>query len=168
MNLSVIVPTTFYNSTCYELSGRGYGNYLNFFQYLRQQRRAFLLFWIDRVYYHDPEVMKNYVTGDENIFRSRGMTPPNFWTGCLIIIAWIILLSWISYVLFKRSLVCIKASEIKKMGKMDLKLEPVKVNVKLAKGIAFIHALYSLFTGNIKHLIKKGFKGNVFLKFSAR
>jgi ABC-type transport system involved in cytochrome c biogenesis ATPase subunit len=49
------------------------------------------------------------------------------------------------------------------MGKMDLKLKPGKVNVKLAKGIAFIHALYSLFSGNIKYLIKKGFKGNVFL-----
>lgn len=163
MDLSVIVPTTFYNSTCYELSGRGYGNYLNFSQYLRQQRRAFLLFWIDRVYYHDPKEMKNYVTGDENIFRSRGMIPPNFWTGCLYTMGLIILLGWISYVLFKRSLVCIKAREITKMGKMDLELEPGKVNVKLAKGIAFILALYSIFSGNIKYLIKKGFKGNVFL-----
>jgi ABC-type transport system involved in cytochrome c biogenesis ATPase subunit/ABC-type transport system involved in multi-copper enzyme maturation permease subunit len=163
MDLSVIVPTTFYNSTCNELSGRGYGNYLNFSKYLREQRREFLLFWIDRVYYHDPKEMKNFVTGDENIFRGRGMKPQNFWTGCLIIMGWIILLGSISYVLYKRSLVCMKTSEIKKLGKVDLKFEPGNVNVKLAKGIALIHALYSIFSGNIKYLTKKGFKGEVFL-----
>ena len=46
---------------------------------------------------------------------------------------------------------------------MDLKFETGNVNVKLAKGIAFIHVLYLLFSGNIKYLIKKGFKGNVYL-----
>lgn len=163
MDLSVIVPTTFYNSTCNELSGRGYENYLNFSKYLRQQRREFLLFWIDRVYYHDPKEMKNFVTGDESIFRGQCLKPQNFWTGCLIIIAWIILLGAISYVLYKRSLVSMKRSEIKKLGTVDLKLEKGKVNVKLANGNALIHALFSIFSGNIKHLRKKGFKGEVFL-----
>jgi len=163
MDLSVIVPTTFYNSTCNELSGRGYGNYLNFSKYLRQQRREFLLFWIDRVYYHDPKEMKNFVTGDENIFRGQCLKPQNFWTGCLIIIAWIILLGAISYVLYKRSLVSMKRSEIKKLGTVDLKLEKGKLNVKLANGNALIHALFSIFSGNIKYLRKKGFKGEVFL-----
>lgn len=163
MNLSVLVPTTFYNSTCNELSGRGYGNYLNFSKYLREHRREFLLFWIDRVYYNDPKVMKNFVTGDENIFRSQGMIPPHFWTGCIYTMGLIILLGLISYVVFQRSLVFMKTRDIKKLGKVNLKLEPGNVNVKLAKGNALIHALYSIFSGNIKYLTKKGFKGEVFL-----
>lgn len=163
MDLSVFVPTTFYHSTCNELSGRGYGNYLNFSQYLRIQRREFLLFWIDRVYYNDPNVMKNFVTDEENIFRSRGMKPPNYIYGCLITMGMIILLGFISYIVFKRSLVHMKTRDIIKMGKVNLKLEPRNLNVKLVMGKALIQALFSIFSGNIKYLARKGFKGEVFL-----
>ncbi len=163
MNLSVIVPTTQYNLTCNELSGRGYGNYLNFSSYLRKERREFLLFWIDRVYYHDPKEMKNFVTKEENIYRTQGMKPPNFWTGCFFQILWIILLGTISFLLFKNLLVWMKTDDIKKLGKVDLKLEKGKVNVRLVKGIALILALYSIFSGKIKYLTRKGFKGDVVL-----
>ncbi len=163
MTLSALISTTHYLLTCNELSGRGYGNYLNFSSYLRKERREFLLFWIDRVYYHDPKEMKNFVTKDENIFPTRGMKPYNFWTGCFFQILWIILLGTISYLLFKNLLVWMKTNDIKKLGKVDLKLETGKINVRLVKGIALILALYSIFSGKIKYLTRKGFKGNVVL-----
>jgi len=91
------------------------------------------------------------------------MKPPNFWTGCINQILWIILLGTISFLLFKNLLVWMKKDDIKKLGKVDLKLEKGQVNVWLVKGIALILALYSIFSGKIKYLTRKGFKGEVVL-----
>jgi hypothetical protein len=75
--LSLFTPTTFYTYTCNEVSSRGYQSYLDFYTYLQDLRRKFVRFWLDRVYYHDPKVLVNFVTNDENLFFSKSQVPAN-------------------------------------------------------------------------------------------
>ena len=163
MNISVLAPTSFYNLTCHELSGRGYSSYLSFFKYLQDLRREFSRFWIDRKYYNDPKVMKNFVTGDENIFRSRSHLPPVFWRGVLINLSYIVILAFLSYLSFKRSLYRLTSEETSKLEDLEINLKRGQLIVKLIKGNVLSNALFTVFSGEINGLIKNGFKGKILL-----
>jgi len=100
--LAVLTPTTFYLLTGNEVSSKGYAGYLEFLDFVKFMWVKFTRFWIDRVFYHDPDVLVNFIEGDENIFRSRARLPKYFVTGLLINLDYIIILFFISYLRFKR------------------------------------------------------------------
>lgn len=160
--LSMLMPTTFYTYTCNEVSSRGYQSYLDFYTYLQDLRRKFVRFWIDRVYYHDPKILVNFVTNDENLFYSRSQIPKNYWVGVFINLGIIILLAITSYLLFKRSLEHISAREIQELGKVDLDLDKGELIVWLTINEHFKKVLFHMFSGVSKGLFKKGFKGEVY------
>lgn len=109
--LSTFTPTTFYYLTGGEVSSRGYGNFIKFYIYLQKLKRKFVRFWVDRVYYHDPNVMVNFVKGDENLFPAKSNLPVNFGSGVLINLFYILVLIIVSYFRFKSYLY---SPEIKK------------------------------------------------------
>jgi len=160
--LSLLTPTTFYTNTCDEVSSRGYQSYLDFYTYLQDLRSKFVRFWIDRVYYHDPKVLVNFVTNDENLFYSKSRVPKNYWTGVFIHLWIVILLAAISYLLFKRSLEHVSAKEIKELGKVDLDLDKGELKVWITLKEHFKKVLFNMFSGVSKGLFKKGFKGEVY------
>lgn len=156
-NMSMWFPTTFYNSVCYELSGRGYLNYLAFFKYLQEMYRGFVRFWINRFYYHDREIMVCFIKGDENLFRSTPRIPPVYMKGIIINLCWLILLTLASFFLsFKRCLHRLKKSDLK-LIESNLKTEFLELDkgdfrVLLAEGEQLSVFLYNVFTGEIKKL----------------
>jgi ABC-type transport system involved in cytochrome c biogenesis ATPase subunit len=99
--LSAFSPTTFYYLTCGEISSRGYGNFIEFYTYLQDLKHKFVRFWVDRVYYHDANIMVNFVKGDENLFHATSQLPGNFGTGVMINLAYILILITISFFNFK-------------------------------------------------------------------
>ena len=156
-NMSMWCPTTFFHSLCYELSGRGYLAYLDFFGYLQAQYRAFLRFWIDRVYYHDKEIMVCFIKDDENLFHSSGKIPPIYAKGIIINSGWIILLVMFSWFFsFKRCLHHLKKKEIKTV-ESGLKKEPLELDkgdciVLFTENKQLPQFLYNTATGEIKKL----------------
>lgn len=161
-NMSMWCPTTFYNSVCYELSGRGYLAYLDFYSYLQEMYRGFVRFWIDRVYYHDPKIMVCFIKADENLFHSSSKIPPIYVKGVIINLCWLILFTMVSFFLFfKRCLHGMKKSEIK-LIEAGLKKEPLELDkgdfrVLLAQGDELKRFLYNVLTGEIKKLQGSGF-----------
>jgi hypothetical protein len=155
------VPTSFYTMACHELSGRGYGSYLEMYDYLLNLRRRFVRFWIDRVYYNDPSVLVNFITGDENVFRSRSLVPPNYWQGIALTVFYIILLSLASYLLFKRSLYHVTKKEIAKLGPVEVTADRGQCSVKLIKGNRLNKVLYPVLAGKSRALVKKGLQGSI-------
>ena len=99
--LSIFTPTTFYYLTCGEISSRGYGNFIKFYTYLQELKHKFVRFWVDRVFYHDPQVMVNFVKGDENLFRATSHLPENFGIGVVINLVYILALIIVSFFRFK-------------------------------------------------------------------
>lgn len=160
--LSLFTPTAFYTNTCDEISSRGYQGYLDFFTYLQDLRSKFVRFWIDRVYYHDPKVLVNFVTNDENIFYSKSRVPKHYWPGVFINLGIVILLAAISYLLFKRTLEHVSAKEIEELGKVDLDLDKGELRIWIIVKGHFKKVLFNMFSGISAGLFKKGFKGEVY------
>jgi hypothetical protein len=100
--LAVLFPTTFFLLTGNEVSGKGYAGYMGFYDYVKKMWFDFAMFWIDRVFYHDPKVMVYFLKGDENIFRSKSRLPKNFKTGVALQTIIIIILFFIAYLRFKK------------------------------------------------------------------
>lgn len=156
-NMSMWCPTTFFHSLGYELSGRGYLAYLDFFSYLQAQYRAFLRFWIDRFYYNDRKIMVNFIKGDENLFHSSSKIPPIYAKGIIINSGWIILLVMFSWFFsFKRCLHHLKKKEIKAiesgLEKEPLELDKGDFTVLFTDNKQLPQFLYNTATGAIKKL----------------
>jgi ABC-type transport system involved in cytochrome c biogenesis ATPase subunit len=160
--LSLFTSTTFYTNTCDEVSSRGYQSYLDFFTYLQDLRSKFVRFWIDRVYYHDREVLVNFVTNDENLFYSKSRVPKKYWTGVFFNLGIVILLAAVSYLLFKRALEHVSAKEIKELGKVDLDLDKGELRIWITVKEHFKKVLLNMFSGISAGLFKNGFKGEVY------
>jgi hypothetical protein len=90
--------------TANEISGRGYNNYLLFYDYAIEMHIRFVRFIIDRTYYNDPKIMVNFIKGDEDIFKGISSLPPNFWTGLAIQYGYLVLIFLASYLLFMRKM----------------------------------------------------------------
>ena len=90
--LSKFFPGLFFDMTANEAAGRGYENYLRFYDYTMEMKAKFVRFIIDRAFYNDPKVMVNFIQGDEDLFYGKGTLPPNYWAGIFIQLAYLAIL----------------------------------------------------------------------------
>jgi len=97
-------PTTFFMLTCDDVSSCGYSNYIAFFEYAIEMMRKFVRFWIDRVFYHDPKQLVNFIKAEENIYRARSRIPGYFVGGMMVTLAYGFILLLICYFLANRAL----------------------------------------------------------------
>jgi hypothetical protein len=95
--VSLFFPTTFYMNTGNEISSRGYLNYLDFYGYGQEMKHKFVLFYIDRTYYHDPKEMVPFIIGDEDIYTGRSRLPGYFFFGFALNLFYGIFLLWAAY-----------------------------------------------------------------------
>jgi len=100
--LGLFFPVTFYLVTCNELSGNGYESFLEFYRYSIKLRLDFVYFWIDRVFYHNPENLVNFLKNDEYIFHSSSRLPIHFSWGLWIMLGYIVIFAGIFYFRFKK------------------------------------------------------------------
>ncbi len=154
--LSLFTPSTFYYNTSIEIGSRGYLGFMNFYAYLRQLKRSFVRFYIDRFYYHDPKVMVNFVKDKENLFLARSHLPAYPVAGLLITLFYVTGLALLSYGLFKRSLYRVNKKELEDFAahKLEFKKGETKVIKTWEKNTSDI--LYSLFSGKVQGKIPTG------------
>lgn len=160
-NIYLLMPTTFYYLTCEEVSSRGYQSYLSFYSYLQKLREEFVRFWIDRVYYHDPKEMVNFVKKDENLFFSKSHLPPLYWLGVGISLFYNIVLLVISFLFFRRSMFHISNKDLAELGPVDLELDKGDLKVLFSKGNHLNLVLFNLFSGETLYMQNKELKGEI-------
>lgn len=128
-------------------------------------QRDFLRFWIDRVYYHDPRQIVSFIKGDENLFRARMSNPAFYGAGAGMMAVYIVVLLAISYICFGTFFwgrgKPVGQEETRQLSELDIDLKGGMIKVWLALGPALVSMLYDLFSGNPRHLVKRGFKGKV-------
>ncbi len=101
---SKFFPGAFFTLTADEISGRGYNNYLLFYDYALEMHIRFVRFIIDRTYYNDPKIMVNFIKGNEDIFKGKSSLPPNFWTGLPIQYGYLVLIFFAGYLLYMQKM----------------------------------------------------------------
>ncbi|MCK5057079.1 MAG: hypothetical protein KAT34_10515 [Candidatus Aminicenantes bacterium] len=164
--ISLLTPITFYNLTASELSSRGYGTFLEFYNYVKDLQIKFVRFIIDRTYYNDPKVMVSFIKENENLFQGTQKLPPDFGKGVLINLGIIIGLYFVSFFLFKNSLYKIRKEDISKLENVNIKLENGILQVWLVKKDYLGKLLFNLFSGNFSKMRGKGFTGKVIINGS--
>jgi len=102
--VSLFFPTTFYMNTSNEISSRGYLNYLDFYGYGQEMKHKFVLFYIDRTYYHDPKEMVPFIIGDEDIYTGSSRLPGYFSFGFILNMFYGFFLLWAAYFSYKHRL----------------------------------------------------------------
>ncbi|MGD2087374.1 MAG: ABC transporter permease subunit [Candidatus Aminicenantes bacterium] len=107
--LSSLFPSTFYLSAGNEISSRGYENFILYFDYIRELKKKFFKFYLDRRYYSDasfdaPKKVESFIKGNENLFHAKSRTPRGFFLGILLTLVYIVGLFIVSYSRFKQSL----------------------------------------------------------------
>ena len=104
-NLSIWFPTTFLQLTGSTAGGCSHREYLKFYTFLQEKKKAFLRFWIDHVYYDDSKELVSFIdeTGS-NIFHAGAGLPGNFHTGILVNLFYCVILFLVSYFRYRRVL----------------------------------------------------------------
>lgn len=101
--LSCLFPSTFYLSAANEISGKGYENFLRFFERILILKWKFIRFYIDKKYYSDFSGVEPFIKDQENLFYSETVLPRGFFGGVLFALVYILVLFAVSYVRFKKS-----------------------------------------------------------------
>lgn len=162
---SLFSPVTYYNLTCREVSGRGYENYMAFYNRLFDMQRDFFRFWIQRVYYNDREKIVPFIEGDENLFSLEGCIPGNSGMGAGIISVYTFILAVIFCFCFNRSFFSmskqVTGDETVELSGMDVDLKKASRWIWLVQGHAPRDMFYNLFSGKPGPPVKQGFKGKV-------
>ena len=164
--LCMLTPVTFYLTTGEEVSGRGYRVYIAIYDYVIESHNRFLVFWIQRVYYHDPEIMVNFIQADENLFKTTGALPNNYWTGVTITCGYILVMLLVSFLLYNQSLYRLKSKDLKSFKPSLLsrvsfttgkgKFLEFKTNYNMPRNI-----LYLQLSGKNRRLTRAGYSGKV-------
>lgn len=87
--IAVLFPTTFYFANAYELGGRGFQAFIDFYNYSRALKDRFFRFYISRKYFQPTNDIESFIKQDENVFYSRSYYAYHFLTGLLLLLAYI-------------------------------------------------------------------------------
>jgi ABC-type transport system involved in multi-copper enzyme maturation permease subunit len=118
--LSLCVPTTFFLLTAEEISSLGYGSYLEFFSFLIKQKRAFLRWWIDKVYIEKAEELVPFT--ENHLFYSHSRLPNYFLTGVIINLCLVVVFFIIGYFVSRANLFKVEA-EVGSVRGVDIDLK---------------------------------------------
>ncbi|MDQ1353991.1 MAG: hypothetical protein QG657_4300 [Acidobacteriota bacterium] len=101
--LSCFFPSTFYLSAGNEIGGKGYENFIRFYEYIQVLKWKFIIFYIDKRYYSDFSKVEPFIKDSGNLFYARAHLPRNFTAGIWLTVVYILALFAVSYVRFKKS-----------------------------------------------------------------
>jgi hypothetical protein len=161
--LSMFFPSTFYLSITNEVSSRGYENFLDFYKVVRDYKRKFFKFYMDKVYFSNFSEVEPFVKRDENIFPARSRLPRNFIAGVSVNFFYVVALFWLSHYCFRKSLFMLPKNESPGAFPRNMKLKKGEFKVLVSEGDLFKNQLFNLFSGETGEFERKGFTGEILI-----
>lgn len=162
--LSMFFPSTFYLSVTNEVSSRGYENFIDFYKVVRELKRKFFKFYMDKVYFSNFSKVEPFVKKrDENIFPAQSRLPRNFIAGVSINFFYVVVLLWLSHSFFRRSLFMLPKNESPGSFPRNVKLKKGEFKVLVSEGDLFKDQLFNLFSGETGEFKRKGFAGEILI-----
>ncbi len=123
--LSIIFPTTFYLSTTYEISSRGFESLAAFYEHTVKLKQGFVRYYAEKNFFTNEKTIIPYIKGGQNIFYVKSSLPGNFGSGLLVNILWLVLLFILYWALSNR--LFSRFSDIDKDLKPDFKKDKTTV-----------------------------------------
>ena len=159
--ISLIFPTTFYLSSCSEISSTGYQNIIEFYKYVQDSKKDFFKFLMDKVYFSEGASnfakVEPFIKGDENVFQSHSRLPFLFGWGLLITSLHILILLIVSYSRYKRFIAALSSKSRYEKSPVDLDLKKGDFKVLECEEDIYMDFIYNTFAGNA---VDKGQKGD--------
>ncbi|MFW9878544.1 MAG: hypothetical protein ACFFG0_36140, partial [Candidatus Thorarchaeota archaeon] len=151
---AILFPVTLFKITGDSASSMDLENLLKFYSFLQELKRRFLRFWLDRVFYNDPEELVSFIKGNENLYYAKSQLPENFGTGVVINLGYIIILIFISYFRFNKALFPTQ-KDANAFDNINLKFVSGKHMAYKVYKKNFITQLLNVFFGKIKNFSGK-------------
>lgn len=159
---SIFTPTTFVQMVGDEVSGYGSENYLRFYTLLQKKKKELLMFYIDHVYYGNPNEIVSFITEENpNLFFAYSTLPEDFSPGFFINLGYCVVLFFLSYYFFTKQISRMPEKEYP-TGGIDIELDKYQdQSVWLVEDDDFKNLLYNLLSGKTKAVRKSGFRGEI-------
>jgi ABC-type Na+ transport system ATPase subunit NatA len=163
--ISIFSPVSYFTYLSNEASSGGSSAFFGFYQYVQDLKAKLLRFFIDQYYYlgkpvENPKVVP-FIKGEENLFRAESRVPGNYLAGVLVNTGYVLILFFASLFLFLRETRVITKEQIAQLGDVDIDMKSGTLSTWLIVNNSLKNLFYQLFTGNIKMLREKGFRGKV-------
>ena len=160
--LSTIFPTTAYISINHELSSRGYDNLLEFNRKVKKIKEEFLDFYLDKAFFSNYSTVESFLKDDQNVYKAQPRIPGFFVWGLLITLAWIIVLTAVSYHKHNKMMFHLEKKEVQ-YREPDLELKSNSIRMWDVESDRLNNQLYGLLSGKSREFKRKGYKFKVSL-----
>jgi hypothetical protein len=147
--ISAFFPTTFYFAACYELSSRGYLNFIDFYSYNQSLKDGFFKFYIYRKFDAPTEKIESYIKNNENLYVGKSRLPGNMQLGVLLTLFYIAVLLYIGSIRF-RKMVHPLPEKKNAFDTLDIKLKKGTFNTFDIYDDDFARQIFNIFSGKIK------------------
>lgn len=161
--LSMLFPTTFFQSVSNEVSSKGYGNFFRFYKYSQDVHEGFVKYYQVKKFYSNYSRVVPYLRGEDNVFRGECMLPENFIPGLVITCIYIAGLLWISLFGFRKVLYSFPANWEIGLKNPTLKMKKGELRIFYVEDERFSHQLFNLLSGRGKAFKENAFIGKVFI-----
>jgi ABC-type transport system involved in cytochrome c biogenesis ATPase subunit len=99
--VSSLFPTTFYVSSNYELSSKGYLNVIDYYAYNQSIKKQFIDFYVKKKFYSKIDRIESFIKGDMNLFYSKSRVMAGWWKGIFMTVLYIVVLLVSAYIRLK-------------------------------------------------------------------
>ncbi len=155
---SILSPATFYIAMNNEISGLGYGSFIEFYQYTQELREEFIIYYLQKTFYSDDKKVESFVKHDENVFISRSRIPSIFFFGAILNLFYLAVLFHFSFSRFRKYIFGLPDQRYQELKELEMELMTGKTVVLLTADNGISGQLYNFFTGQ-----DDGFDGVVML-----
>jgi hypothetical protein len=137
-------------------------NLLEFCQLVKKVKEVFFDFYMDKVFFSNYINVESFLKGDENVYKAQPRILGFFVWGLLITLAWIIVLTAISYNTHNKMMLLLEKKE-DQYREPDLELESNSIRMWDVDGDRFNNQLFDLLSGRSREFKRKGYKFKVSL-----
>jgi ABC-type transport system involved in cytochrome c biogenesis ATPase subunit len=102
--VSSLFPTTYYVSSNYELSSKGYLNVIDYYAYNQSIKKQFIDFYVKKKFYSKIDRIESFIKGDMNLFYSKSRVMDGWWKGIFLTILYIFVLLISAYIRLKNAI----------------------------------------------------------------
>jgi ABC-type transport system involved in cytochrome c biogenesis ATPase subunit len=155
--IASVFPTTFYISTNYEISSKGYLSFLDFYSFTQRIKAGFIDYYVKNKFYKEIDKVVPFISGDEHFFPGKSRIHGRFWLGVLMTVLYIVFALILAYIGFKKFLSCewaLKKNTPATSG-LEIELKQGAYTVITIPDKRIFYHFFNVFFGNIKYFFGK-------------